>query len=522
MQQELKLLPIGKSDITTILNNNMLYVDKTKLIYDIVKAPGSFFLSRPRRFGKSMILSTINEIFSGNKELFKEQWIYNSSLDWQVYPIIRLDFNVESNVDLNKYIIENLKLIATKYEIFTDIDVTFDSCGMYFRSLITKLHEKYKQQVVILIDEYDKPILDVITDITAAEKNRDILKGFYTVMKGVDECIRFAFLTGVTRFSKVGIFSGLNNLRDLSMLNEYSHICGITQQELEFYFKEHLELLAKQNNLTYIECLTQMKEWYNGFSFSRNVESVYNPYSTLLILQKKEFANYWFSSGNASFVIKLMKQQRDLDMFKLDNYYAESSSFDTFDIEDLNIIAILFQAGYLTIKSYDKESDIYTLSYPNKEINHSFKKNVLELFSQSSVTSASSLIELYNAFNANDLEQTITSLKQIFLNIDYDVKISYEKHYQNIFYLIFQLLGYRIKTEYKTNLGRIDAIIQTANNIYIFEFKIDKTAADALAQIKQKTYYERFLSANKPIYLVGVNFNTQIRNIDDYQIEIVK
>jgi hypothetical protein len=379
MQQELQRLPIGSSDIATILKNNFVYVDKTKFVYEMVCVPSKYFLSRPRRFGKSMLLSTMYEVFRGNKELFKDQWIYNSPWDWQEYPIIRLDFNVAISTDLEFYIQDALRTIAIEYGVFNEREYLELPHGMYFRHLIAKLYEKYQQQVVILIDEYDKAILDVITDIKQAELKRDILRGFYAVIKGMDEKIRFVFLTGVTKFSKVGVFSGLNNLNDISMVNQYADICGITQTELEDYLHAHINALATQQNLSYVDCLLKIKEWYNGFCFCRNGVSVYNPYSTMLFLQNKDFVNYWFSSGSPTFLIKLMKQSVNLELLKLDKCQLKAAQFETFDLENLNFIAILFQAGYLTIKNYDATSERFTLGYPNLEINKSFKENVFDI-----------------------------------------------------------------------------------------------------------------------------------------------
>lgn len=521
--KELKSLPTSKSDITVILENNLLYVDKTRYVYDMIKNPGCYFLSRPRRFGKSMLLSTLDQVFQGNKELFIEQWIYNSSWEWKKYPIIRLDFNVDQSMDLEVYIKRSLKLIALKYKLFDEKEYEESSYGFYFKLLIIKLYANFNNiGVVVLIDEYDKPILDVIDNINLAEQKRDILKDFYTVMKGLDRELRFVFLTGVSRFSKVGVFSGLNNLDDISMLDNYSDICGISQNELELYCKEHIELLAKENDLSYDECLEKIKFWYNGFCFSKRGVSVYNPYSTMSILKDREFKNYWFSSGNASFLIKLMKQEPELKVFKFEEYRANESSFDTFDVSNLNIIAVLFQAGYLTIKSYDAKSDTYILSYPNHEISKSFNNNVLTFCSKSIVEAESTLSELTYALNNNDIEAVIDILKRIFLNIDYDIELSRENNYQSIFYLIFQLLGLNIKLEYKTSKGRIDALVETENNIYIFEFKLNKSAIEALNQIKDRDYSQRFATKDKSVYLIGANFNSQRRNIEDYIIEKFK
>ena len=517
---ELKPLPTSVSDIRTIISEGYLYVDKTKYVYDMVKLTGKYFLSRPRRFGKSMLLSTFEKVFQGDKELFKDQWIYNSPLQWKTHPIIRLDFNVASDTDLKMYIKDQLRQVAIHYAVFDEKYYENSTYDSYFNDLVKKLYAAFKEiGVIVLIDEYDKPILDVIENIELAEKKRDILKGFYTVMKGLDEELRFVFLTGVSRFSKVGVFSGLNNLEDISMSDNYSDICGISQEELEYYCANHIHALAEKHALTYAECLERIKAWYNGFCFSRHGLSVYNPYSTMNILKDGEFKNYWFSSGNASFLIKLIKQEPDLKIFKFDEYRANESAFDTFDISNLNIIAILFQAGYLTIKSYDVDSDTYILSYPNQEISKSFKNNVLTLCSRSIAEAENSLSELTYALNNNDLKTVMNTLKDIFLNIDYDIQLSRENNYQSIFYLIFQLLGINIKVEYKTDRGRIDALVETKTNIYVFEFKLNRSAKEALDQIKDKDYALRFAGRGKPVYLIGANFNSDKRNIDDHIIE---
>lgn len=521
--KSLKPLPTSKSDIRVILEGGFLYVDKTEYVYNMIKDPGCYFLSRPRRFGKSMLLSTFEEVFLGNKELFKEQWIYNSQWQWDTYPIIRLDFNVATDSDLKMHIKGKLRQIAIHYGVFDEKDYEIFEYDSYFNDLVKKLYVACGEiGVVVLIDEYDKPILDSIDNIVEAEKRREILKGFYTVMKGLDKQLRFVFLTGVSRFSKVGVFSGLNNLEDISMSDNYSDICGISQEELEHYCEDHIRVLAAKESLTYEECLEKIKSWYNGFCFSKHGLSVYNPYSTMNILKEREFKNYWFSSGNASFIIKLMKKQQNLEIFQLDKYRADISTFDTFDIENLNIIAILFQAGYLTLKEYDTETEDYILSYPNREINLSFKRNILTLWSSKSPDVSNVLSRLSNALRNNDLETVMDMLKNIFLNIDYDIQLSRENNYQSIFYLIFQLLGINIKVEYKTDKGRIDALIETKTNVYVFEFKMDKSALEALEQIKDREYALRFANRGKPVYLIGANFNSEKRNIDDYIIEEFK
>lgn len=519
--QQLKDLPIGESDITKLLTGNFTYVDKTKYAYEMVRKPSKYFLSRPRRFGKSTLLSTLNEIFKGNKELFKDQWIYNSPYTWDIYPIIRLDFNVAFNVDLEWYIRDALRTISIENDIFNETEFNQLPYSMYFRALIYKLHKKYSQRVVILIDEYDKPILDMVDNIPLAIEKREILKGFYSVMKGLDEYIQFIFLTGVSRFSKVGIFSGLNNLNDISMTKQYDAVCGITEEELVNTYHTHINNLAIIEGIDYQTCLNKIKDWYNGFNFCRNAISVYNPFSTLQLFQHQKFSNYWFATGSPTFLIKLIKKETNLNIEQFDGCQVQQNDFDSFEIDNLRLTAILFQTGYLTIKSYDVDLDAYTLTYPNREINKSFKESLLNGLTKQTDTNAGYLFKIIKGLKANDIEEVINNLKQIFLNLDYDIVISKEQHYQNIIYLIFQLLGYLISTEYKTSRGRIDAIIQTSTHVYIFEFKLDKTAQEAIAQIKSKNYYERFTKQGKDIYLIGINFNSNERCIDDYVVEAI-
>jgi hypothetical protein len=362
----------------------------------------------------------------------------------------------------------------------------------------------------------------VIEDVELAEKKRDILKGFYGVMKGVDEHLRFVFLTGVTRFTKVGVFSGLNNLHDISMVEKYATICGITQVELESYFSNYIDQLAHKQELSRDDCLAEIKRWYNGFDFSRNLSeavSVYNPFSTLLLFDNKEFTNYWFATGSSEFLIKLIKNSHHFSLQSMDKIELSIEDFDSFEIDNLNLNAIMYQAGYLTIKDYDKENMIYTLGYTNYEIDKTFKSNLLSSYFVVGKTSSGLIFELYKSVINQQLELMIETFKEIFLNIDYSVKIDDEKTFQNIIYLVFILLGFRIDKEHKTNIGRIDAIVFHNDNVYVFEFKKNKSAKDAISQIHDRGYYKKYQNMGKTIYLIGMNYNTDIREIDDYLIE---
>jgi hypothetical protein len=522
LNKKLKKLPIGQSDFASILDDNCIYIDKTRHVYNLVNTRGKYFLSRPRRFGKSTLISTFNEIFRGNRELFKDQWIYNSDYKWHEYPIVRINFTDVKDNELTAYIKNKLKDIADSYNLFNESDFINLDYNEYFDKLLRILTQKYQRQVVVLIDEYDKPILDVIEDVELAEKKRDILKGFYGVMKGADEYLQFVFLTGVTRFSKVGVFSGLNNLHDISMVEKYADICGITQSELETNFSDYIDELANHQELSRDECLVEIKIWYNGFYFSRDLSpsaSVYNPFSTLLLFDNKEFTNYWFASGSPTFLIKLIKNNPNLMLQSLDKIELYVEDFDSFEINDLNLNAIMYQAGYLTIKDYNKKLQFYTLGYTNYEVEKSFKNNLLSSYLKARGYSSSFIFQIYHAFDSGDLELMIEKFKELFLNLDYSVNIDDEKTFQNIIYLVFMVIGFTIDKEHKTNIGRIDSIISYHDNIYIFEFKRDKSAIDAINQIHEKGYYKKFLTTGKKIYLIGMNYNTKIREIDDHLIE---
>jgi hypothetical protein len=365
----LKPLPVGTHTFRDIIEGGYLYVDKTQHIYELIRYPkGVYFVSRPRRFGKSLLISTLAEIFAGNRELFQGLWLYDSPYQWVSYPIIRIDFSlhqVKNAEELKASIEGHLQRIAQEHQ------ATLSEGPYYaqFEDLIRKLGTD--RQVVILIDEYDKPIIDNIENAAEAQRIRDVLKGFYTVIKGMDQYLRFVFLTGISKFSRVGVFSGLNNLNDLTMKPAFSTALGLTEDEIRTCFKPYIEDFANHEGITTEALLQQMREWYDGFCFSSDCERVYNPFSILLLFDHRHFSNYWFESGTPTFLIKLI-QERDYDIRQLDNLKLEQLAFSTYEIEKLQIIPLLFQTGYLTIKDYDKARRLYTLSYPNYEVENAF------------------------------------------------------------------------------------------------------------------------------------------------------
>jgi hypothetical protein len=520
----MKSLPIGIQTFRSFVEGNYIYVDKTKHLYNLIQNySGIYFLSRPRRFGKSLLLSTLEEIFLGNKELFKDLWIYTSDYNWKPHPVIRLDFSkqkAETPEQLKDFLTNQLNYIASQYNIQLKSKTYFEQ----FEELVKTLSQREK--VVILIDEYDKPIIDWLEEPELAGKMRSVLKGFFSILKGNDAHIRFLLLTGVSKFSKAGVFSDLNHLKDITMHNEYSSMLGITEEELKSCFKEHILDFSNTKNISQEDLIEKIRFWYNGYNFSSQGISVYNPFSTLLLFDCKEFKTHWFETGTPTFLVKLMID-KDYDVMSIP-MQIEEILFSTYEIEDLSPTPLLLQTGYLTIKGYNPERMLYTLDYPNFEVKRAFLSFFAKRFRKKEL-SESVLYNIIDALRENDMDATISILRQLFVGIEYDLHISQEKYYQTIFYLIFTMMGLKVNTEIKTNLGRIDAVIDD-KAIFIFEFKFsdlvsyDNTiekqeflAKQALDQIKSKKYYEKYLSSGKEIFLIGVAFAD--RNIGEYVVE---
>lgn len=516
----MKLLPIGMQTFSDLIQGNYIYVDKTKDIYQLLVSGGKYyFLSRPRRFGKSLLLSTLYEIFSGNKELFKGLWIYDK-IEWKSYPVIHIDFTAIAydTPDLLKVSLqETLDQIGNAH----NIELKTVNYKTRFGELIKKLAEKEK--TVLLIDEYDKPITDFIDQPETANKNRDILRTFYETIKAADKYIKFVFITGVSKFSKVSVFSGLNNLEDITMDENYGAMLGYSQTELFQYFGDRLEQLTEEKKDNRTALVEDIKNWYNGYSWDgRHI--MYNPFSILNFFKKKAFGNYWFESGSPTFMIKLVHRYH-IDVRQFENYKAGEEIFASFEIDRLHVVSLLFQAGYLTIKEIqpvNRRKKFYILSYPNLEVKEAFLEYLLSDFSSQFADEISVIIEnLKESLEKAEIENFIKTLQSVFARIPYDIFIDdRESYYQTVIYIILKLIGIGIQTELETNLGRIDAVIETKNHIYVLEFKLG-TAEAALTQIKERKYYERYLNSPKTIQLVGVGFDVENKNIGAYQIEIL-
>ena len=518
-----KSLPIGIQTFKDIIQGGFLYVDKTSTIYEVIHNPkGVYFFSRPRRFGKSLLVSTLEEIFLGNRALFQGLWLHDSPYSWPQHPVIHIDFSrrrVESAEALEIVISEHLQQIAGRYAT----EAQGRNYLSQFENLIRELSAR--NQVVILIDEYDKPLLDNIENLAEVQRIQNVLKGFYTVIKSMDAYVRFVFLTGISKFSRVGIFSGLNNLQDISMHDRFATLLGFSQAEVEQNFGVYLQDFADREGRDLATIVAEIRAWYNGFAFSRRGESVYNPFSLLLLLDSQDFRNYWFESGTPTFLIKLIQKQ-NYNIQQLDDLNVGELAFSSYDLERLQVLPLLYQTGYLTIKGYDAERQLYRLGYPNREVEQAFTQVLLGAFSAVDETLAAGYLwRLLDALAARTLERFFELMDAFFAGIPYDpstgsghrIQIGQERYYQTIFYLIFRLIGLEAAAEVRTSRGRIDAVVELVDVVYLFEFKLDGDAQEALDQIQARGYAEPYRASGKALILVGINFDTAARGIADWQ-----
>ena len=506
-----------------LIQGNFLYVDKTEYIWQLIRpAKEMYFLSRPRRFGKSLTLSTLKAVFQGKKDLFKGLAIYDKPYDWKPYPIIHLDMancDVHTEADLRDYLVRMMSRLAKHHGVSVNIQRTQLSSS--FSDLIEEIAKE--DPAVILLDEYDKPILENITspDVLTI---RDTLADFYSAIKKEVDFERFVFITGVSKFCHVSLFSKLNNLTDITMDARYATMLGYTQQEFETNFKEQIEAVEKKLDLCHADLLAEIKNWYDGFRFHADSESVYNPVSLARFFESGgEFNNYWFETGTPKFLVDLSKSQ-DFDFESALNESVPGIAFSAFEIDNIDPLTLLLQTGYVTIKGTEKKlgETWYHLDFPNREVAGSFNTYLLNRYSGKTQTDVVKFTaELTAAMNDGDVKRLRKTMEVFFAGISYEVHHKNESNFQNIFFAIFRLLGIRIKAEEHTNDGRIDAVAETEKYVFIFEFKLDNDDS-ALSQIKEKQYYKKYELSNKKIFLNGVRFDTQTGQIADWQTEEVK
>ena len=528
-------LPVGIQSFKDLREKHFLYVDKTAYIAQLSQASKVFFLSRPRRFGKSLFLSTLAAYFLGQKELFKglylekaeeEQAIQEGRAAWEEYPVLYFDFNT-GQYDTFESLINRIQLFLSPLEKNYHIAPVEGDLAQRLEIIIKQIYEATQRQVVILVDEYDKPLLQTMgVNEELNEQYRNTLKAFYSVIKTCDQYIRFAFLTGVTKFSKISIFSDLNNLKDISLSEMYAGICGITQSELEANFQPEIQVLADRQQLDYSQAVAALKQWYDGYLFHPAGDGMYNPYSILNAFDDKEIKSYWFGTGTPTFLVNYLKDAHyfipDLD----GNVELDEDGLQTYRAVTQEPFPILFQAGYLTIKEYIKDLRLYRLGFPNDEVRYGFLHNLLPAYSSVPFGQTGvSVARFVQDIRAGKVDSFMERMQAIISGIPYDnfskenLKLR-EQNYQTAVYLIFALMGQFVQTEVHCSTGRSDCIVQTADAVYIFEFKLTSngTAEDAIDQIKKNDYAGQYKANDKKIVLIGASFDEETRTIKDWAV----
>ena len=513
-----RIYPVGIQNFEEIRKGNYSYIDKTALVYKLVQSGKYYFLSRPRRFGKSLLLSTLESYFRGKKELFKGLAIEKLEKEWKEYPVLHLDLNTkkyEYSSSINEILNQHLEKWEAQYG-----DEKKDRCPEErFSYIIEKISKVTGQNVVILIDEYDKPMLQAIGNEELLTEYRNTLKAFYGTLKSCDRYIKFALLTGVTKFSKISVFSDLNNLMDISMSDRFATICGITENELHYNFKEDIIELGQKNGMTEDETKASLKAMYDGYHFVENSEDIYNPFSILNTFAEMKFGSYWFETGTPTFLVELLQQSR-YDLHRFTDEMASADSLGGIDTMSTNPVPILYQSGYLTIKGYDREFQVYYLGFPNKEVEEGFTKFLLPRYASLETGNPSfEIMSFVKDIRQGNAEAFLKRLQSFFADTPYELARDLELHYQNVLFIVFKLLGFYTQAEYHTSNGRIDMVVKTDKYIYVMEFKLDGTAEEALQQIHDKGYVVPFASDTRKLYKIGVNFSKEIRGIEKWIIE---
>ena len=510
------LYPIGIQTFENIRKDGYVYVDKTAQIHRLASTGKYYFLSRPRRFGKSLLVSTMEAYFRGKKELFAGLAIESLEKDWTEYPVLHLDLSGASYID-EKVLQAKLNSFLSKYECLYGVGSEETVASVRLEVLIEAVSRQTGRQVVILIDEYDKPLIDNLTRPELRESFRETLQGFYSVMKSKDAYIKFGFLTGVTKIGRMSVFSGLNNLNDISMDERYADICGISESELKEYFDPAVEELAARCGLTKEGCYDRLAQMYDGYHFCEDTIGIYNPFSILNTFDKMKFSDYWFETGTPSFLVKYLKDG---------NYRLEGISRNEVTLDELNgtsyadpkPITLMYQSGYLTIKRFDERFREYTLDYPNEEVRSGFLNSLSSLFAPSLNEGEMSVSRFVKDVEKGDVEGFMNRFTAFLAGNDYEIQGDLELYFQNTMFVMFRMMGLYVKTEYHTASGRIDIVIDTDRFVYIIELKRDQSPETALRQIEEKGYDKPFLASGKQIIKLGINFSSETRIIQDWKM----
>ena len=515
---ELKRLPVGIQTYEKLVDNNCLYVDKTQYIYKMIKLGNYIFLSRPRRFGKSLLVSTLAAYFEGKKHLFKGTFIDGVEKDWTEYPVLRFDMSLakhQSKEDLPRYLLYIIESNERKFGLTSDLT----DPNLRLTNLIQRAYEQTGKQVVVLIDEYDAPLLDVAHEKTQLDDLRQIMRNFYSPLKACDKYLKFVFITGITKFSQLSIFSELNNLNNISMQEQFAAVCGITVEEVQSQMSDYIDRLAQKYEQTPEEVFNELKKKYDGYHFTWPSPDIFNPFSIMLAFANNNIQSYWFESGTPTFLIEMMRKFNVTpSMLKPTSVMA--SAFDAPTENMKSITPLLYQSGYLTIKGYNRMANIYTLDIPNNEIRIGLMESLLPNYvnigwENGLTTIAYMFMALYN----DDLNEMLRLLQTYLLTIPQCDNTNYEGHYQQMLYVIFSLLGRYVDVEVRTPKGRVDMVMNSGKALYLFELKLNKSAEAAMNQINLKDYPSRFALAGLPVIKVGINFNSETHTIEDWIID---
>ena len=508
----MKKLPIGIQSFESLRKGDYLYVDKTRMVFDLARDGKYYFLSRPRRFGKSLLISTLEAYFEGKKDLFEGLGIMELEQEWKRVPVLRLDLNMGNYMSLSG-LEAVLESSLRHWEERYGLEKHTDDLTVRFSDIICALNE-----VVVLVDEYDKPLLETIDKPDLQEQMRQQLKSFYSVLKNNDAHIRFAMLTGVSKFNHISIFSGLNNLYDITLNDHYAALCGITEEELRTSFAEHITAMAAKMKTTEEEVLARLKRMYDGYHFSTAMVDVYNPFSLLNAFADGELRPYWYHTGTPSFLIKLLRERKmKVEDMSAGEVYAKSL-LDKEEVTE-DAIALFYQTGYLTIKGYNPISGNYRLGFPNREVETGFFDSLLPVYVNKQDNELAAYNEhFFQALYSGQPEQFMRTMQSLLAGVPYDIIRDTENYYQTVLFLVCRLMGYAVQAECRTSDGRIDMVVGTEQYLYVFEFKLDRSADEALAQINSKDYMLPYRTDNRKAYKIGVNFNTEKRNIDEWKI----
>ena len=531
--QNIRKLPVGIQTFEDLRKNGYIYIDKTKFIYNLVHTGKVYFLSRPRRFGKSLLLSTLKAYFEGRKELFEGLKIAELEKEnpdaWQKYPVVYLNF-AQNNFSREKAVEECINAQLEKYESEYGIKpecIDFLNPIYFagrFMNIVKTAREKTGMQAAVLIDEYDKPLLDAQNNEELTSSNRETLKGLYITLKALDENLKFVLLTGVTKFSKVSIFSDLNQLEDISISEQFAEICGITEEEMLSSLKPEINAMAEKNQLSEDECVQKLKKMYDGYHFYENSKGVYNPFSLINALKRQDFAYYWFSTGTPTFLIKKLRASTMSYMDLSNGIEATAQELQDYRNDNPDPVPLFYQTGYLTIKGYDREFGVYLLKYPNDEVKYAFINSLVPAVLDIQSSSALDVVSFARDIKKGDIESVMRRFKSLFAMLPYTTFGKgksdgvVEQNFQNVFYLVFTLLGQWSRVEETSALGRADCVLENGGNVFIFEFKRDKSADEALRQIEESGYAKPYESSGKRIVKIGASFSTKDRSLVEWKI----